>query len=249
MNDRWQLRVFERGHLYVADLSGCAEIGRQQTRDEAPPSHTLLNDGWRVVVAPTDDFTISRRHLEVEPLTDGRFLLCNQSHKLQVGLPNDNDLAPGSTRKVSLPIVVRLGGKLLRLQASEEEEPFKSLPMATLAPGSGSLLPGLRATFGRAEGRAMEADRLMAWIQAFLGLLQSAAGSEDFYVKAAHALVDLVKLDSGRVLLRTATQWEEKAKHVSPQEKSPPECRPSSRILNNVLRAKKTFWQVPELSS
>ena len=39
----------------------------------------------------------------------------------------------------------------------------------------------------------------MAWIQAFLGLLQSAAGSNDFYTKAAGALVELVNLDSGRV--------------------------------------------------
>lgn len=249
MNDRWQLRVYDSGHLYVADLTGCAEIGRQQTKEEVQPSHTLHNDGWRVVIAPVEDNSISRQHLAVEPLTDGRFLLCNKSNKLLVGLPNNQNLDPGATTKVSFPIVLRVGRKILRLQPPEVDQDLKSLPMATLAPGASSLLPGMRVSFGRAEGQGMQTDQLMAWIQAFLGLLQSAAGSEDFYVKAARALVDLVKLDSGRVLFRTAGQWEEKAGHLSEHKTAQREWRPSSRILNNVLRDKKTFWQVPELSS
>ena len=35
-----------------------------------------------------------------------------------------------------------------------------------------------------------------------MGVLQSAASTDDFFVRAARALVDLVGLDSGRVLLR-----------------------------------------------
>ena len=248
-NDRWQLRVYDSGHLYVADLVGCAEIGRQQTKDEPQPSHTLHDEGWRVVIAPVEDNTISRQHLAVEPLTDGRFLLCNKSNKLLVSLPNNQNLDPGANCKVALPIVVRLGRKMLRLELPVADEQLQSLPMATLAPGSGSLLAGLRANLGRASGPAMAADQLMAWIHAFLGLLQSAAGSEDFYIKAAQALVDLVKLDSGRVLFRNAGQWDEKAMHRTAQKTAPQEWRPSSRVLNNVLRDKKTFWQVPELSS
>ncbi|MSQ94297.1 MAG: adenylate/guanylate cyclase domain-containing protein [Gemmataceae bacterium] len=247
-NDRWQLRVYDSGHLYVADLTGSAEIGRQQTNDEVQPSHTLQHDGWRVVIAPVEDMSISRQHLEVEPLTDGHFLLSNKSNKLLVGLPGNQNLEPGATSKVLLPIVLRLGRKMLRLQLPQADEDLKNLPMATLAPGA-SLLPGLRATFGQAQGQAMDTDQLMAWIQAFLGLLQSAAGSEDFYVKAACALVDLIKLDAGRVLFRTGSQWEEKAMHLSARQKPQPEWRPSSRVLSNVLRDKKTFWQVPEMSS
>ena len=251
MNQRWQLRVYDSGHLYVADLTGSAEIGRQQTKDEAQPSHNLSGAVWRVVIAPMEDVTISRQHLEVEPLADGRVLLSNKSAKLLIGLPNNQDLEPGASTKLPLPVVLRLGRKTLRLQPAEDEkaEPMKSLPMATLAPGSASLLPGLRATFPKTSGNAMEADQLMAWIHAFLGLLQSAAGSEDFYVKAAHAVVDLVKLDSGRVLFREAGQWQEKAVHVTSKKPAQVEFRPSSRVLNNVLLEKKTFWQVPELSS
>ncbi|MBI2804922.1 MAG: adenylate/guanylate cyclase domain-containing protein [Planctomycetes bacterium] len=249
MNDHWQLRVYDSGHLYVADLSGAADIGRQQTKEETQPSHVRTKDGWRVVIAPMEDISISRQHLGVEPLADGRFLLTNKSAKLLVSLPNNQDLAPGESSKVALPVVVRVGRKMLRLQPFQEDELLKSLPLATLAPGSDSPLPGLRVNFGQRGAEGMDADQLLAWIQAFLGLLQSAAGSEDFYAKAAAALVDLVKLDSGRVVFRAAEKWVERAVHLSTQKKSLAEWRPSTRILNNVAREKKTFWQVPELGS
>ncbi len=250
MNNRWQLRVYDSGHVYIADLMGKAEIGRQQTKDEKQPSHTLANNVWRVVIAPLDDITISRQHLSVEPLTDGQFLLGNRSNKLMVGLPNDQNLVPGDSCKVTLPIVLRVGRKVLRVQPSEDDQMMQSLPMASLAPGAGSLLLGMQATLERDDGRAtMDTGHLMSWIQAFIGLLHSAAGSEDFYAKGAKALVDLVNLDSGRVLLYVNGQWQEKALELRSRKSTPQEWRPSSRVLNNVLREKKTFWQVPDLTS
>jgi adenylate cyclase len=107
----------------------------------------------------------------------------------------------------------------------------------------------LREALPKTPGGAMDADQLMAWIQAFLNLLQSAAGSEDFYVKAAQALVDLVKLDSGRVMIRENNEWKAMATHTHNRKATLDKERPSSRILSNVLREKKTFWKVPELSS
>jgi adenylate cyclase len=249
MSDGWQLRVYDGGNVYVADLAGAADIGRQQNKGEAQPSHRRLDGYWRVVIAPMEDVTISRNHLKVDPLPDGRFLLANKSAKLMVGLPNNQELGPGGTCKVEFPIIVRIGRMTLRLQPGEREpdEPMNSLPMATLAPGSGFLTPRLREALPQTSGGAMDADQLMAWIQAFLGLLQSAAGSEDFYVKAAQALVDLVKLDSGRVLIRENDKWDEKATHVASRRVELED--PSTRILANVLREKKTFWKVPEISS
>ena len=164
-----------------------------------------------------------------------------------VGLANCQELAPGASCQVSLPAVIRLGRKAVRMQkVEEEEEALESLPMATLAPGSGPLLPGLQASFARTGAPAMESEQLMAWIQAFLGLLHSAAGSEDFYVQAARSIVDLVKLDSGRVLFRVGDTWQERALHQTGVKSADPDWRPSSRVLENVMREKKTFWQVPD---
>ena len=86
----------------------------------------------------------------------------------------------------------------------------------------------------------------MEWLHAFLGLLHSAAGSEDFYVQAARALVDLVKLDSGRILFRSGSQWQEKAAQTRSPVPSLHEWRPSTRVLAGLLQQKKTFWQVPD---
>jgi adenylate cyclase len=247
MNDCWQLRVFDNERVYVAELTGPAEIGRQQSRDETQPAHKKVNDVWRVVIAPLDEVTISRRHLEVKPLPDGRFLLANKSANQVVGLPDSQELQPGASCQMSAPVMIRLGSKTLRLQVPEEDPPLASLPMATLAPGSNSLISSVvQATIGKSGGPAIEAGQLTAWIQAFLGLLQSAAGTEDFYVQAARALVDLVKLDSGRVLFRVGQSWQEKTVQALSRSGGDSAWRPSSRVMMNVLREKKTFWQVPD---
>ena len=96
MNDRWQLRVLDNERVYVAELNGPAEIGRQQNKDEAQPAHNKSATGWRVVIAPLDDVTISRRHLEVKPMPDGKFQLTNKSVNQVVGLAN-SELQPGAS--------------------------------------------------------------------------------------------------------------------------------------------------------
>lgn len=245
MNDRWQLRVHESG--YVAELTGAAEIGRQQNKEEGQPAHFRVNDRWRVVIAPLDEVTISRRHLEIKPQADG-LALTNKSANQVVGLPSGQELAPGASAQITLPAVLRVGKRTLRLQLVEDPgtEVLASLPMATMAPGDSSLISSvMTATIG---GAAMEANQLTAWIQAFLGLLHSAAGSEDFYAQAARALVDLVKLDSGRVLFRAGDAWQVKTVQAA-RLTADSEWRPSSRVMSNVVREKKTFWQVPDARS
>ena len=70
-----------RQSVYVADLTGPAEIGRQQNKDEKHPAHFQVKDGWHVVIAPLEEITISRQHLEVKPLPDGRFLAGQQERQ------------------------------------------------------------------------------------------------------------------------------------------------------------------------
>jgi adenylate cyclase len=248
MHERWQLRVTDGERLvYAVELTGPAEIGRQLNPDEALPSHTQKDGRWRVVIASLKENTVSRKHLEVLPLPEGRFMLFNRSAAQQIdGLPS-GPLMPGESCEVSQRAVVQLGGKTVRLQAPEEEpEALESLVQATVAPGAGSLMSSLQASIARSDGSsAMETGQLVRWIQTFLGLLQSAAGSEDFFAKAATALVDLVKLDSGRILLRAGERWEEKATQLAPGVERERDWRPSTRVLTSVLSEKKTFWQIP----
>ena len=203
MNDKWQLRVYDDESVYVAELTGPAEIGRQQSRDEKHPAHFPVGDGWRVVIAPLDEITISRRHLKVKPLPDGRFQISNKSSHQTVGLPNGQELGPATACTVAFPLMLQFGRRTIRLQVQARDTSLESLPTPTLLPGHGTLMPGIQA-FARPGGKAMEPAQLMEWIHAFLGLLQSAAGSEDFFVKAARALVELVKLGISRKAAITA---------------------------------------------
>ena len=257
MNDAWQLRVYDSERLiHEADLSGVADIGRQQNEDEKRagdsvfrPWHYTTGNATRVVIAPLKEATVSRKHVEVKPLADGRFQLTNKSGGQVVGLPG-RELKPGESAEVPVPAVIRLGNRTIRVQAIEEEEALESLPMATLAPGSSSLLSSLlHATIAKSGGQTMESDQLISWIQTLLGLLHSAAGTDDFYAQAAKALVELVKLDSGRVLFRAGEKWDVKTVSAGPHLLADSMWRPSSRVMGNLLREKKTFWQVPDARS
>lgn len=255
MNDSWQLRVYDSERLvYEADITGAADIGRQQSEDEKRPGDAVFRP-WhfqtgkmtRVVIAPLREATVSRKHVEVKPAADGKFLLTNKSAAQVVGLPG-RELRPGETGEVTLPSVVRLGNRTVRLQPIEEDDVgLESLPMATMAPGSSSLISSLMSVAGgKGPAPAMDGDQLTAWIQAFLGLLHSAAGTEDFYAQAARALVDLVRLDSGRVLFRAGEGWQEKTVQAGPRLMADSSWRPSSRVMSKVLHEKKTFWQAPD---
>jgi adenylate cyclase len=253
MNNRWQLRVYESERLvFEADMTGTVEIGRQQTDDEKRPGddtfrpwHYQTGGIWRAVVASLKEITVSRRHLEVKPLANGRFLLTNISGTQVVNLPG-LELHSRNSMEVSLPVMARLGTKTIRLQTPEADD-LSCLPTATIAPGSSSVLLNMHAAMARTDGPSMKAEQLIDWIQAFLGLLQSAAGTEDFYIKAAKAIVDLVKLDSGRVLILDGEHWTERAVQQGPTLTPDAPWRPSSRVLDNVQRGKKTFWQIPDL--
>src|SRR5438552_3421022 len=123
MNDSWQLRVYDSERLiYEADLTGPADIGRQQGEDEKRPGdavfrpwHFPAGKGSRVVIAPLKESTVSRKHVEVKPLPDGRFLLTNKSATQVVGLQG-RELKPGEAAEVTIPAVVRLGNRTIRLQ-------------------------------------------------------------------------------------------------------------------------------------
>src|SRR4051812_26940272 len=106
MDNHWQMQMYDKDGIYVADLTGSAEIGRQLHKDEPQPSHRRSSDVWRVVIAPLEDIAISRRHLEIKPQADGQFLLCNKSTNQIVGLPNSQELPPGASCQVSMPAVI-----------------------------------------------------------------------------------------------------------------------------------------------
>ena len=53
-----------------------------------------------------------------------------------------------------------------------------------------------------------EAEYVIRWVKATMGVFQSAATDSDFFQKAAQAVVDVGHMDTGRILVRKDQDWE-----------------------------------------
>jgi adenylate cyclase len=242
MSEPWQLRIYERQHLvHTADLTGPAELGRQSSADEALYSRHRLPAGQRVVIAPKDEKSVSRRQVLVEPLGEAGFRLTNLSDERTIGLPDGTDLGPKASCSILADSLLRVGKRSIRLQAAGRDPlPLHGLPEATVAPGQSILasVPFAEMTLAAAAG-GIDLKAVVPWFQAAMDVVQSAASSADFFDKAARAVVELVNLDSGRVLLLRQDEWQLQA--VSGQ----PSCPVSNHVLARLRQEKRTFWEVP----
>ncbi len=96
----------------------------------------------------------------------------------------------------------------------------------------------------QAKGEEFALEEIVHWLQGTLGVLQSAAGSSDFFDKAALALVEAIGLDSGRVLLREGDSWRMVASR-SAGGPCLPERPPSRVVLERVRFDRRTFYLSP----
>jgi adenylate cyclase len=243
MAANWQLRISEnRQEVFVADLTGPAVLGRQDKgQNEEGPYWKKQEQGiWRVVIAPVEEHAFSRKQLQVEPGDNGTVKLTNLGKRNC--LVNGNALGPDASCEVTMPAFLTLGARAIRIQESRPEgQHLQSLIQATRLPGA-SVLSSIAVPLGK----GMEPETLVDWIQAVLMVLQSAAGSLDFFARAGRAVVDLVGLDSGRVLLLENGRWKEQACQITAGLTADPDWQPSYQVMQKVLEEKKTFWQIPE---
>lgn len=240
----WQLRIYEQQRLvHTAEGTGTVELGRQAVGEPGPFAEVRDSGVRRVVIARLDEDTVSRKHVRLEPLPDGKLKLTNLSQKLPVLLGTGSEAAPGSAIELTVPAMLVVGRRTIRLQAAEPTPPLLALPEATLPP--------LAGTPARKSGRlppalGMEAEQLCRWLQAAMGVLQGAAGTREFFPRAARAMVDLVGLDSGRVLLVDGSNWQVQADEHAGGPPSDSDWRPSRQVLQRLLTDKRTFWIGPQ---
>jgi adenylate cyclase len=249
VSDSWQIRVYEKQNLvYSADLTGPAELGRQSAAEEALYSQRPVSDRRRVVIASKDEKSISRQHALLEPQADGSFRLTNLSAERPIGLPDGNDLKPKADCVVATDALLTLGRKSIRLQGVGQQLPLQGLAEPTPPPGQSYAAAASFAILPPSSPAGGTMKALVPWLQAVTEVLQSAASSADFFEKAARAIVDLINLDSGRVVLLYQGGWETHSFHARPGAAGQT-TRPISRhVLNAVRQEKRTFWQVPDPS-
>jgi sigma-B regulation protein RsbU (phosphoserine phosphatase) len=262
MSGPWQVRVYVHERLvYTTTCTPPVELGRQADEKEAKPYAAVTTSGRsRIIVARLDESSASRRHALVDSLPDGRARLTNLSKTLPIRLLDGAALGPDATRELSLPLVLRIGQRVVRIELPTEEEvplQLQSLSERPLPPGLGgaSLSPrdmgslagatvALRAAAVLESSATMSSEALVRWLHAAMGVLHSAAGSTDFLDRAAGVLVDMIGLDAGWVLRLDQGQWQVQAHRTAPHRANH-DWQPSRQMLAKLLEERRTFWQAP----
>ncbi len=246
VNNPLQLLVYENGEqVYSYEFTGPVELGRQSEGEQGPFRVKRGAGRTRIIIAPRDEQSISRRYVQIEPLASGEVRLTNLSSALPLRLPDGSDLSHLTSRPLRLPVVLVLGKITIRIQEVDwDEVAVQGLAQATAPPRIRALdrFP-MRTVAVPARGESLA---FIGWLHAALDVLQSAASSADFFDKAARAAVDLVHLDSARVLLYSDDEWLPQVLQTSARIGPETEWNPSRRVLSQLLREKRTFWEVPE---
>jgi adenylate cyclase len=239
----FRVSVFENKELvYERDFGEKVEVGRQvAAQGEEGPCYSRPVEGsgvdgaaWRMVIAATEEADYySRKHLTLTPSPDGTVTVKNLSGHLSILLPNDpecSELAAGCSRVIPLqpPARLTVGTKTLVLRLAPD------------APQS--LNQAATKTFDRFEATVVR-------LKEVINLLQSAVSSQDFFDKAAQAIINLVGMDSGRVLTldKDHRKWEERALKVRPDRQREDDWKASRHVLWRVRDERQTFWQMPYL--
>lgn len=251
-----QIQVFEQDQLaYSEEFEGAIELGRQSEPSEEAFTGRLDGDRWRVIIARRKEQTVSRRHALIEPLAPDRVRVTNTSSLIPLTLPDGTELAPAAFVEVGTPATLSIGRKsILITPGSSEQSQLRALPQAAVTPTSDPGPERLPALELPRDG-GIEVGALLRWLRTIMGVLQTAASSHDFFDRAARAVVDIVGLDSGRVLVFEGDGWriEGAARPLVGYETisgagDMDNWRPSRRVLSRLRAEKRTFWEDPEVA-
>lgn len=191
-------------------------------------------EGARIVV---DDPYTSRDQLRIAELPGGDVEIKNLGGP--VSLSDATQLAHGSARKFTPPLRLVFGRTTLDigLIPNEDQEAYGSSLQTISKPlaaesGAGKPLAAL--------GRVPSAETLGEWFERLLSVQRAAAGSSQFYIETARAVVDLVGLDRGLVMLWRSGAWEVVANHATAAGDN---RQFSMRVVRQVQAERRTFFQ------
>jgi len=225
------------------------EVGRlDPTRIPPDELHHVVptaRAAGRLAIADKDTTDISRVQLRIEPAGPGVVRLANESTSITIRCFDRPAIPPGGVAEQRLPVTLEIGRVILELEAAAtrpraaKQEGLQTLavPAPRVSEGS-SLFQKQSFTDLVSELQPEAVDGLVAWWRNVIGVLQSASNSDDFFHKAAEAIVKLVRLDVGAVFLHEDGAW----RPAALQSSGTTSARPSQSLLARVLAEKRTFW-------
>lgn len=261
-----QIKIFDKQQLvFEGEFTGTVLLGRQDRDEDLYKSRRVDTNKWKLVVAGWDERNVSRNHAMIEPATRGKVRVTNLSNMLPVVLPAAGDLPkwegsrPGSapSKLVDVPLFINLGPKTVKVQEFEidDEAGLQSLSELSRPPGrlfgsSGERFKALRdieSTKPGVKGETPDPEGLVRILQDTINVLQDSANADDFFRKAAEAMVTSLGLDNGWVLTweDVENEWKVGASHSRFGVQGEAEQRPSRQFLNKVRAERKTIWREP----
>lgn len=248
-----RITIFEGlRQVFTQDIVGVVELGRQRKDEPGPISTQQTGDGTRIVVAELTETAVSRQQVRLEPRPDGNFLIRNSGTNSPIQLKPPRTLEPGQSWVCVNTTRVQLGNRLICMESvplstGDEENPTGDV----LSLSSATILPGARFGFDsdmlksvRSTPIADQFEPMIRSLQAAVDVFQSINSSTDFYRHAVQAVVDLVGLDTGRVLLWQGDRWRMAAMATDERHEGVTASQVSSSVLNKVKEQKRTLWQL-----
>jgi adenylate cyclase len=241
--------------VFEQEIQGAIELGRQR-KDEAGPFFVqTVADGTRIVVAELSETTVSRQQVRIDYRAEGNFTVKNIGTSGPIQLRPQRILEPGHSWVCVGTARIQLGARLVNVELvpvfsdeDDEEDEDKSvlqgLSATTTMPGGSFGFDSSVLKAVRSEDLANQLEPVIRSLQAAIDVFQSAQSSRDFFHRAVQAVVDLVGLDSGRVLLWRNNRFELVAARTAEQFEDQTALPFSNSVLKKVRDQKRTLWQM-----
>jgi len=188
-----QISVENQGQRFTTvHDEGPLEFGRSANPSDNLPSARRIQ---------LDDAFTSRHHLRVDPKADNKLVLDNLSSGQPVVLNDGRAVEPGGRMTLPLDRVVSFSVGKTRIDIEVRQGPDQ---FHTIAP------PSVAKTMGVLPDQMnddTDGEQVAKWFEQLTELLRAAAGTDDFYKKAAEAMVRRIGFDQGSVLMREDGRW------------------------------------------
>ena len=242
------------GTVWNMDVLGSLEIGRQRIGEPNPIQFvqgTGENGFDRLIVAPLAEAAFSRRQITLEFINPKTLRLTNTSKKLWQ-LDVETMLQPNQSIEKTIPCSFALHTLLFKLHPDSQKIPVDEVEMFHSITDSVSSNAGSASILEQSNKLANVTDAefidIVNWLQMTMQVLQGTIGSKDFLKEAAVALVDIVGLESGRVLLGEPGSMKVATAHP-PQFLDIKNWEPNKNIVKRLSEFKKTIWHTGKVKA
>jgi hypothetical protein len=235
---------------FVTECSPPLELGRQDGRiHEWLYQVSRTFDGHsRIAIAPLDQVKMSRRMALLEAGAEDRVLVRNQSTMVAFDFEGGKQLKPGESCEVALPLVLKFGKKVIRIQNVVSEGSGSVTPspeLSTVFPSDGGDEQPCLPPIDLPPIAVQDANAISRLLSTVMSVLQTAAHDTDYFQQTVRTMVEVVRFERALVLVRDGGGWKMMASSdgsAGSIDQADPQIR---RVIDRACDEKRTTWLEP----